>query len=88
MIKGRMKGDPFKLELDYSDFLAHQKRVLVNLETLSKLPNVNVVYPHLALCSDRLCTVEEDGFPLYSDDNHLNWRGTAKLAQLLNTLLN
>jgi peptidoglycan/LPS O-acetylase OafA/YrhL len=88
MIKGRMKGDPFKLELDYSDFLAHQKRVLVNLEALSKLPNVNVVYPHLALCSDRLCTVEEDGFPLYSDDNHLNWRGTAKLSQLLNTLLN
>jgi peptidoglycan/LPS O-acetylase OafA/YrhL len=88
MIKGRMKGDPFKLELDYADFLAHQRRVLVMLEGLSKLPKVNVVYPHLSLCSDRHCTVVEDDFPLYSDDNHLNWRGTAKLAQLLNALLN
>jgi peptidoglycan/LPS O-acetylase OafA/YrhL len=88
MIKGRMKGDPFTLELDYGDFLVRQSPVLAMLGGLSELPGVNVVYPHLSLCSDRVCTVVEDDFPLYSDDNHLNGRGTAKLAQLLETLLN
>jgi hypothetical protein len=83
-----MKGDLFTLELDYGDFLVRQSPVLAMLGGLSELPGVNVVYPHLSLCSDRVCTVMEDDFPLYSDDNHLNGRGTAKLAQLLETLLN
>lgn len=88
MIKTRMKGDAFKLELDYGSFLARQERTLSMLERLAQLPNVSVVYPHHLLCSDRLCATVENDFPLYSDDNHLNWRGTAKLAQLLDTFLN
>ena len=88
MIKGRMKGSPFTLEIDYGGFLARQQRTFAMLETLSKLPKVDVVYPHLSLCSEQICTTVENDFPLYSDDNHLNWRGTAKLAQLLRPLLN
>jgi peptidoglycan/LPS O-acetylase OafA/YrhL len=88
MIKGRMKGAPFTLEVDYAGFLVHQQHTLAMLEALSKLPKVDVVYPHQSLCSDQICMAIEDDFPLYNDDNHLNGRGTAKLAQLLRPLLN
>ncbi len=39
------------LEIDYAGFLTRQEGALALLETLSKLLRVDVVYPHLSLCS-------------------------------------
>jgi peptidoglycan/LPS O-acetylase OafA/YrhL len=66
----------------YSEFRERQSYVIPTLEAFSKEFGFRLVYPHQVLCTSVACRVEDDGFPLYSDDDHL----TATAARSLEFL--
>jgi hypothetical protein len=45
--------------------------------------DVQIVYPHRALCREGRCHAVVGGIPIYSDNNHLTERGAMMLAPLL-----
>jgi hypothetical protein len=61
--------------------------VLSALAGLGRRGPARVVHPHAALCDDARCRVEDDGRPLYVDDNHLSRRGAAAVGRLLEGVL-
>ncbi|AGK58359.1 acyltransferase 3 [Hyphomicrobium denitrificans 1NES1] len=64
-------------------FLNRQRHVLPVLQRLEAVPNVRVVYPHSALCDDKVCHYSKDGAPLYRDTNHLNRTGAAAISGII-----
>lgn len=60
-----------------------QERTLAVLAELAHDPAVTLVLPHKELCSDGLCDVVRDGYPLYFDDNHLTTVGAKIAAEVL-----
>ena len=56
--------------------------ILGILAGLTILDNVTVGFPHEVLCSDSLgrCLVQEEGEPLYFDDDHLSLKGASQVA--------
>jgi peptidoglycan/LPS O-acetylase OafA/YrhL len=59
------------------EFMARQRLVLALFENLTQKYAVGIIWPHALLCDAKLCYVEMNGKPLYSDDNHLT-RSAAK----------
>jgi peptidoglycan/LPS O-acetylase OafA/YrhL len=75
-------GIELSLAPTYSEFRERQSYVIPTLEAFSTEFGFRLVYPHQALCTRIVCRVEDDGFPLYSDDDHL----TATAARSLEFL--
>lgn len=65
-----------------NDFKARSGRSLDAIRSLAA-PNVSVVHPYLRLCRTGTCQVEQDGRPLYRDDDHPSEDGSVLLAELL-----
>lgn len=64
-------------------FTKTQERTLAVLAELARDPAVTLVLPHEKLCSDGMCDVVCDGYPLYFDDNHLTTVDAKIAAEVL-----
>lgn len=73
----------FEVRQRLNEFEAVQKNTLVVLRNLANRPRVSLALPHLALCKEGWCAVEQDGYPLYFDDNHLSSHGAKLVAASL-----
>jgi peptidoglycan/LPS O-acetylase OafA/YrhL len=65
-----------------STFLERQNRVMDVLGNVEKSHKVSVIYPHEWLCSESLCEILKDGYPLYFDDDHLSTHGADFLVDV------
>ncbi|WP_194944750.1 acyltransferase family protein [Limnohabitans sp. 2KL-3] len=65
----------FEVRQRLDEFESVQKNTLVTLRNLANQQGVSLTLPHLELCKEGLCAVEQDGYPLYFDDNHLSTHG-------------
>ena len=61
----------FRLRPTLEEFKARQAFVLALFADMVKKYNVAVLWPHLFLCDPSYCHVQENGHPLYVDDQHL-----------------
>lgn len=66
-----------------AEFARRQAVVFDAFDKVKALPGVSLVYPHRAFCDQNGCRYQQDGAPLYSDDDHVNWRGAKELAATL-----
>jgi peptidoglycan/LPS O-acetylase OafA/YrhL len=76
-------GQSLPPETTLTAFRYRQRHVLPVLSRLAMIPNVRVVYPHSALCDDKVCHYSKDGAPLYRDTNHLNRAGAAAISGII-----
>ena len=66
----------------YIDFSIRQRFVLPTLRFLSGTYEATLVLPHESLCRDGVCSIDDEGNPLYSDAHHLSIAGARSLAPL------
>ncbi len=65
-------------------FDARNQRTFEALDGLK--PPLARLYPHMVLCDATACRVQDQGQPLYLDDDHLSRRGAELLAPMLESL--
>ena len=53
------------------EFDDRQAFVMTLFADIAQKHNVQIVWPHKFLCDDHFCRVQQDGHPLYIDDQHL-----------------
>jgi hypothetical protein len=87
MTRAMMRGEVEDFSIPRQVFEAEQAPILAALSALDELPRVRVLYPHLVLCDEVRCRTEEDGRPLYVDDDHLSPTGVKIIAGLLDDAL-
>ncbi len=73
----------FEVRQGQAEFEVVQKNTLLVLRDLASRPGVSLALPHLALCNAGWCAVEQNGYPLYFDDNHLSTHGANLVAAAL-----
>jgi len=71
------KFDDLDIRPTADEFMSRQGLVFALFEHLAKSYQVGVIWPHWQLCDAKFCSVERNGKPLYTDDNHLT-RSAAK----------
>jgi peptidoglycan/LPS O-acetylase OafA/YrhL len=59
-----------------------QNFVISLFESLEKEFRVRVIWPDAKLCDQQFCQIEENGTPLYIDDNHLSIYGARSVETL------
>ncbi|MEO0773340.1 MAG: SGNH hydrolase domain-containing protein, partial [Pseudomonadota bacterium] len=70
-------------ELTRADFDAVQGRATQAVADLAAKHGALLVEPHRVFCDDRLCRMEQDGLPLYTDQVHLSVTGNALLRKIV-----
>jgi peptidoglycan/LPS O-acetylase OafA/YrhL len=80
LAKSRMHGLPEDLGPTLAEFKARNKTVLDTLTSLEG--EVELVFPHEALCAGPRCEVVRDGHPLYIDGTHLHRFGAELLSSI------
>lgn len=73
-------GLPSALGMSRRRFETETAGILAGLNRMARLPRVEIVYAHEALCDTESCAVVRDGRPLYVDDDHLSRAGAALVA--------
>ncbi|HML30189.1 MAG TPA: SGNH hydrolase domain-containing protein [Hyphomicrobium sp.] len=81
-------GQPLPPEATRDDFLRRQTPILQLLSKLSRMPRVEVVYPHELLCGKITCPYAKAGVPLYVDRDHLSPAGAAQLEPMFQNIFN
>jgi peptidoglycan/LPS O-acetylase OafA/YrhL len=79
MVRAAHLGHPIPA-VKREGFERRQVEVLAALASLENLPGVRVVYPHQILCDSRTCRTSDGAKPLYRDDDHLSFYGSALIA--------
>ncbi len=67
----------------------YQDRNKISLSIINKLSSeysIPLIQPQQALCNEKICMVEQDGKPLYRDDDHLTTYGAHFMDQLFEPL--
>lgn len=67
----------------------YQDRNKISLSIINKLSSeysILLIQPQQALCNEKICIVEQDGMPLYRDDDHLTTYGAHFMDQLFEPL--
>jgi peptidoglycan/LPS O-acetylase OafA/YrhL len=64
---------------EYLASISKWNSFLARLEV--EFPALNVIRPYAAICDDKWCVTEWKGVPLYRDDTHLNYMGSALLGK-------
>jgi peptidoglycan/LPS O-acetylase OafA/YrhL len=75
----------------YDLYSKRNRLVLEILTDLDELENVSMVFPHKVLCSESTgrCLVQEQGEPLYFDDDHLSLKGATQVVdQIVDPFIN
>ena len=67
---------------DLAAFEARQAFILPTLTALADAVGARVIWPHETLCGDGRCRIENDGRPLYSDDDHLAAWAAVELSEM------
>jgi hypothetical protein len=80
-------GSRIQLEPRFEDFAARQARAFGVLQRAARDYSASIVYPHEALCDSAVCRIAHDGYPLYSDGNHLSVRGAEYLTPMFERVL-
>ena len=80
LAKRRMRGLPEDIGPMLADFKARNATVLHALTSLEG--EVNLVFPHEALCAGSRCEVVREGHPLYIDGTHLHRFGAEMLSPI------
>ncbi|HEY2419638.1 MAG TPA: SGNH hydrolase domain-containing protein, partial [Steroidobacteraceae bacterium] len=63
------------------EFNRRQGFVLGVLTDVARKYPVTVLYPHRVLCPEAHCMVEQNGYALYADANHLSTHGAGLLTR-------
>jgi hypothetical protein len=64
------------------EYQQRQSFIISLFDRLQKEFHVKVIWPDLALCNQHYCQIEQNGKPLYIDDNHLSVYGAKSLDSL------
>ena len=75
-----------KLKISDKYFLARNKLILDNLNTLEWNEKLIAIKPREVLCDYDVCSVIKDGELNYSDDNHLSVKGASRVINLIKNL--
>jgi len=82
-----LSGKQIDLAPRRDQFMKRQESAFRLLTSAADDYSVQIVYPHLTLCSALECSVEKDQWPLYVDDDHLSVHGALDLSPMLESLL-
>jgi hypothetical protein len=74
---------PRDLRPTVEQFMERQRSAFDLLESGRKKLGIEVVYPHIALCGAKYCSIEDHGLPLYYDDDHLSVIGAQRIAPIM-----
>jgi len=72
----------------FDEFLERQGFVLRTLEDLANKYDAMLIFPHEVLCDRSTCSVERDGYPMYSDEHHLSRRAAMGIHQIFKPVFN
>lgn len=76
-----------QLAIDEEQFAGSNAAIAKALSGIAKVRHAAVFDPRAYLCSEGVCDVQEDGYPLYQDTNHLSDRGLHRLETAFETKL-
>jgi SGNH domain (fused to AT3 domains) len=76
----------FHLRPTLQEFNDRQGFVLALFAAVAKEYHVGVVWPHQYLCDARFCRVQQDGRPLYIDDQHLTRSAAMSMSAIFNPI--
>lgn len=80
-------GSPVEIAPRLDDFLARQAVAFGVLRRIAAENQVRLVFPHEVLCDQATCAIEQDGWALYTDGDHLSVRGAQRLEPILAEVL-
>lgn len=87
LARDAISGKPVALDLPRDQFMKRQERAFQVLRRAADEYSDQIVYPHEALCATSECSVVNNQYPLYSDDDHLSVHGALYLTPMFETLL-
>ncbi|QIB52693.1 acyltransferase family protein [Pseudomonas sp. OIL-1] len=79
-------GKPMRVSITTQDYLQRHQYALDTLDLAVKECGAHVLDPTPFLCDELACYGDEDGLPLYYDDDHLNERGGSRLIPLFESV--
>ena len=71
--------DRQRLDIDEKQFIGSNAKIVAALKQVAKAHGAAVFDPRPSLCKDGVCAVQDDGYPLYKDTNHLSERGMFRM---------
>jgi peptidoglycan/LPS O-acetylase OafA/YrhL len=78
----RLGFDNTDIDIPRASFLTRNSYILSLFEEIARKYPVRFIWPHIALCSEQICAVVQDGKPLYFDSNHLSLFGVSNTSTL------
>ena len=78
--------DHTDIDVTRSAFLRKNQFILSLFENMAKRYPLNFVWPHSVLCDEQICSVVDNGKPLFFDSNHLSAYGVAKTSALYDAI--
>ena len=87
LARDAISGKPVALALPRDQFMKRQQRAFQVLREAADQYSDQIVYPHEALCATSECSVMNQQYPLYCDDDHLSVHGALYLTPMFETLL-
>jgi peptidoglycan/LPS O-acetylase OafA/YrhL len=82
------RGFPWIIDIrpTVEEFNGRQAFVLTLFSNIARKYKVQIVWPHHRLCGANYCRVQQDGRPIYVDDQHLTRSAAASLAEIFDPL--
>jgi peptidoglycan/LPS O-acetylase OafA/YrhL len=77
-----LRGSRERISISLDEYYSRNRFVWEAQDAARAQCGVHILNPLQYLCSDGRCWGDEDGMPLYIDDNHLNERGAALLLPM------
>ncbi len=71
--------DRRQLDINEKQFVRSNERLVAALAKVAEAHHAAVFDPRPSLCKDGVCAVQDDGYPLYHDTNHLSERGLFRM---------
>jgi peptidoglycan/LPS O-acetylase OafA/YrhL len=87
MARQARSGSRIDLEPSFDSFAARQARAFKVLQRAAHDYSASIAYPHEALCDSTVCMIAHDGYPLYTDGDHLTVRGAEYLTPMFERVL-
>ncbi len=82
MGRALIRGEQRRISISLDEYDARHKFIVETQNRAAERCGVKLLDPRPYLCSDGRCWGDEDGLPIYFDDDHLNERGGQLLVPL------
>jgi len=86
MALNQSRGVKSRLAPTKDEFSTRQQFVLDSLSSFADAYNAKLILPHEALCDENVCNVENDGVPLYVDDDHISKSTATRISYLFDSI--